>query len=546
MPEKQTGGGGSDAGQEVEKKMETGMGTIKTSYRREMNHNYMIISVPDAQPDGYECRMLAGNNIEGLLKFRQKRTETGVEFYYEITSRQPLSRLLDGRLISYEEIRDILLASAGVLRRIEEFLLKEEQILLDPGYIYIEPEDFSVFFCLVPGYRQSFPTAFTRLLQYILEKVNHQDHRSVVLAYGLYHESLKENYGMEDLLKYLSGVEGGKQKWDGFYDSAGSREEKKTAENGEAETERTEGEYLLERQEREGRNIRENGSQVCKAEARPDEDREQERKRGFLSHPFSWLFICAAIELAIYFLEGNSGLRKYGIFPAVLLTGAYFIYRLADTIFFGREKDEDGGGAEKRRLKEPEKETEKRREKKGENQRRRSKGRNEADRGGLRQNIQEVMQEQEGPGQKKDPRESRIQEKEEWNILFRALDDEEPAAEDGWEEKNTQLLSDCAEPEEKNASLESTSRERKNIDIPYVPFLIGKNSEMSDFVLDYPTVSRMHLRIDKKEEVYIFTDMNSTNGTTVNGYRLEANETVSVKEGDMIQIAGLGYRFREF
>ena len=82
-----------------------------------------------------------------------------------------------------------------MLRRTEEYLLKEEQILLEPDYIYVEPEDFAVFFCLLPGYSQSFPDAFTQLLQYILEKVNHQDHRSVVLAYGLYHESLKEIMG---------------------------------------------------------------------------------------------------------------------------------------------------------------------------------------------------------------------------------------------------------------------------------------------------------------------------------------------------------------
>ena len=68
---------------------------------------------------------------------------------------------------------------------------------------------------------------------------------------------------------------------------------------------------------------------------------------------------------------------------------------------------------------------------------------------------------------------------------------------------------------------------------------------MNDYVLNYPTVSRLHLRVDKKEKVYIFTDMNSTNGTTVNGYKMEANETVSVKEGDTVQIAGLSYRFRE-
>lgn len=62
------------------------------------------------------------------------------------------------------------------------------------------------------------------------------------------------------------------------------------------------------------------------------------------------------------------------------------------------------------------------------------------------------------------------------------------------------------------------SKDRGDIEIPYVPFLIGKHREMNDFILDYPTVSRLHLRIDQKEDVYIFTDMNSTNGTMVNGY----------------------------
>ena len=84
------------------------MEKIKAGYRREMNHNYMIIEAFSDDTECYESRMLSGNTIEGLLKFRQKITETGIEFYYEITSKQPLSRLLEGRLISYEEIKEIL------------------------------------------------------------------------------------------------------------------------------------------------------------------------------------------------------------------------------------------------------------------------------------------------------------------------------------------------------------------------------------------------------------------------------------------------------
>ena len=73
--------------------MEAGGRKVEVRYRREMNHNYMIIDAPVQEP-GYECRMLAGNHIEGLLKFRVRYGEEKREFYYEITSRQPLLRVL--------------------------------------------------------------------------------------------------------------------------------------------------------------------------------------------------------------------------------------------------------------------------------------------------------------------------------------------------------------------------------------------------------------------------------------------------------------------
>ena len=38
----------------------------------------------------------------------------------------------------------------------------------------------------------------------ILKHVDHRDKDCVVLAYGLYQESLKENYGIEDLVKIVS------------------------------------------------------------------------------------------------------------------------------------------------------------------------------------------------------------------------------------------------------------------------------------------------------------------------------------------------------
>ena len=61
----------------------------------------------------------------------------------------------------------------------------------------------------------------------------------------------------------------------------------------------------------------------------------------------------------------------------------------------------------------------------------------------------------------------------------------------------------------------------------------------------HSTVSRLHLRVDKREGVYIITDLNSTNGTSVGGYKLQANETVSIQNRDVITVADLKYYFIE-
>ena len=154
-------------------------------YKRQMNHNYMIIDAPSGK-GGYECQMLAGNSIEGLLRFRAEYQEEKQQFYYEITSKQPLSRMLEKRRATGEEIRRLILDLIAVLRRIEEYLLKEEQLLLDPEYIYVDPNGFHASLCLVPGMEGDLPAALSELLQYLLDRVDHKDRDGVVIAYNLY------------------------------------------------------------------------------------------------------------------------------------------------------------------------------------------------------------------------------------------------------------------------------------------------------------------------------------------------------------------------
>ena len=85
--------------------------------------------------------------------------------------------------------------------------------------------------------------------------------------------------------------------------------------------------------------------------------------------------------------------------------------------------------------------------------------------------------------------------------------------------------------------LVSAKPENGDIPVGYVPFVIGKHAGLADHILDKPTVSRFHVRIMEKGGDYFLTDLNSTNGTKVNGKLLAANEEIMLKEGDEVQIA---------
>ena len=111
-------------------------------------------------------------------------------------------------------------------------------------------------------------------------------------------------------------------------------------------------------------------------------------------------------------------------------------------------------------------------------------------------------------------------------------------------EAGTTLLS-ASKNGEGTVRLEPVEAGGTVIQISYIPFTLGKHPGLSDACIDRPTVSRLHARIDQKEGVYILTDLNSTNGTSVNGYPLQANETVSLGNGDSIYLADVGYKFWE-
>ncbi len=438
---------------------------ITVNYIREMKGNYMTVQFPEAAAEGYEGHMLESNHIPGLLKVKVKYEDGNLIYCYDITSRQPLSRLLESRAVTREEIGYILIQLHDALTAMERYFLRGDGILLEPEYIYVEPELFQVGFCYLPGGREDFYGKLSLLLQVILKHIDHRNRECVVLAYGLYQESLKENYGMEDLMALLPG-DGEKR----------AEPVKKEAEN----------EY-----ENENHAFSKRQEEVSVSQDTYNTD----LRDLILKQTLFWLAASLLVPLLIWILRGTSWLLEL----SYLLMGAsamlLMLFAGYDFIFFffkkrkaaAKEKEEKPEESSWRILYEDDEETE-----------------------------------------------------EEEKVEVASMPAREAPAQETFQ---TVLLSDCSFPGSVHR-LEGIGADTEDIPIPYFPFIIGKHKGLADYVLDKDTVSRFHLRCDKQAETCTITDLNSTNGTSVRGRLLAANETAEVNPGDEVEIAQMRYIWR--
>lgn len=481
---------------------------MKIAYRREMKSNYLIIDPEEPNYKGFELPMLEKNKIEGLLKFHLKNLDGQSTCYYEITSKQSLSRILEYRNLGEEELKKLIGGIASTLSRLEAYLLKEDQILLDPEYIYVEPERFKVFLCLIPGRKGNFSQEMTGLLRYLLGKVNHQDKECVVKAYGLYHESLKENYGINDLIEII--------------ENKSNDREKEAFEKKNRNEENTRGFHadipprIVTREDE-------------KYESRNPENNDTV-KAGI--SPVKALFLMAVTmsgsAAILWLLFGISAIVRFWYGP--LIVGAVVMVSL---ILSGGKKSQ---GKEYKPYKDEQSFKDERsfkEERSFKDERSFKEERSYKEERSLKEKI------------KREDKSNLKEERYDWQMAF-VEEANEPAhqLEEEKEEEilQTVLLTDTTA--DRNARyLRAVGSEVPDITISYVPYLIGKQEGLVDYVLEGETISRIHARIDRAGEEYQLCDLNSTNGTSINGRILETNETVTLKKGDEVFIANFAFIF---
>ena len=96
---------------------------------------------------------------------------------------------------------------------------------------------------------------------------------------------------------------------------------------------------------------------------------------------------------------------------------------------------------------------------------------------------------------------------------------------------------------EKGRFLKPVGSDFPLLGIKMFPYIIGKLTGAVDGVIEHETVSRIHCKLELEDGNYYIRDLNSTNGTIVNGTVVDTEERMELRPGDEIQIGQALYVF---
>lgn len=86
----------------------------------------------------------------------------------------------------------------------------------------------------------------------------------------------------------------------------------------------------------------------------------------------------------------------------------------------------------------------------------------------------------------------------------------------------------------------------KNIISPFLvsfPFNIGSRNKGNEFIIEEEIISRVHARITKDDGRYFIEDLESKNGTFLNGKMLAVNTPYELFPNDIVDFADISFRF---
>lgn len=144
-----------------------------------LNQQYMRMAAEEGFESGeylYAAKILQKKNVEGLLRLKKRNLDGQVFYYYSIDGTHTMVEAWDGQNIDERKLEQFLKDLAETIKTLDSYLLKQEQLYLNPSYIMYDVVERKWKFIYVTQPYHSQSEDMIELLTFFVSKLGETDH----------------------------------------------------------------------------------------------------------------------------------------------------------------------------------------------------------------------------------------------------------------------------------------------------------------------------------------------------------------------------------
>ena len=177
------------------------------SYHKDYRHNYLIIREDEMTGDDYQRKMITENRIRGLLPCQIRYINGETLLYYEITSKQSVKGLFEGKHLTMKDLRGLFISLKMVMEETASFLLPEDGLLIEPDMIFTELEKEEFYFVYDPFSESRGTQTLIALLEFLADHVDGEDNAALQAVYHMLDLAEKEQFVLDEIVEWFGEEE---------------------------------------------------------------------------------------------------------------------------------------------------------------------------------------------------------------------------------------------------------------------------------------------------------------------------------------------------
>ena len=547
---------------------------MEKEYVKELDRAYLVLARGQIDEEEYVLQMAMRGKLPGILPLSVFAKDGKKSLRADVTACTSISSRFHSVAMTGSDVRKILFSVRDTASRMPSLLMSVRDLYLDPECIFLGPGGDEVLLCYVPHICDAEPDSVRLLSEFLLKKLDHSDQMAMQLAYPLYEQVSADSYDLSGILsKLLPDMHSSRGEERGI---SGSRDFRDDAPPDRGESFHGSSPHVqAEYDEFSGPGVRklpppgkrQKGGSVRPGHGRarkntrnpagPDAGSGRKTAKGRKDLSLrkllpAGIILPAAVILIVVFQMDMTQILGMGFLCVSLIWIIHSSWEKrsneARNIWFDAEEDMESDDRFYQSLRD-----ELYAEDPQFSRHLRQPGPDSGQAWHSQQPGSDSRQawhsQQPGPdfGQAWHSQQPGPDSGQAWHSQQPARYSSQPVRRYAEEGSSCHPQADSSERtsllrHQKPALISLDKTRCQDIRLDQDHLILGKSRPQVDIVLPDDTVSRKHARIERRTDGYYVTDLFSTNGTFLDGHRLESGQAVALKDGAQLTVASLSYR----